>query len=101
MSRSIDTGLDFLGSQRPTDCNKENTMKTKNQAQMVYKDKKAEIKKLLKSIEAGIEKHDRKANQDRIHWGHVGDMNSIRAALQEVSDQLHGTGEYAEVGKTW
>ena len=76
-------------------------MNTKNQAQLVYKDKKAEIRKLLKSIEAGIEKHSTKANRDGIHWGYVGDLTSVEEALKEISDQLHGTGEYAEVGKTW
>jgi hypothetical protein len=70
-------------------------MKTKNQAQLVYRDRKAEIRKLLKSIEAGIEKHSTNANQDGINWGHAGDLGSIRETLQEVSDQLHGTGEYA------
>lgn len=61
-----------------------------------YEQKQAEIRKLLKQIEAGLEKHDRNASAEGgHHWGHVGDLASISAALTEIKDRLHGTGEYA------
>jgi hypothetical protein len=64
-----------------------------------YEARQAEIRKLLKQIEDGLEKHDRRASSfGPHHWGHVGDLISIAHTLQEVSDQLHLTGEYA---KTW
>ncbi len=64
-----------------------------------YEEKQAEIRKLLKQIEVGLEKHDRNASgHGGHHWGHVGDLTSIAATLQDVKDQLHHTGEYAEVG---
>lgn len=64
-----------------------------------YESKKAEIRKLLKQIEAGLEKHDRNASTHGGHrWGHVGDLASIADTLTDLKDRLHGTGEYAEVG---
>lgn len=60
-----------------------------------YETKQAEIRKLLKQIEAGLEKHDRQASGKGGHnWGHVGDLNSIAAALTDIRDRLQGTGEY-------
>jgi len=64
-----------------------------------YEARQAEIRKLLKQIEDGLEKHDRRASSiGSHHWGHVGDLTSIVHTLNEVNDQLHLTGEYA---KTW
>ena len=64
-----------------------------------YEAKQAEIKKLLKQIEAGLEKHDRSASgPGGHHWGHVGDLTSIADTLRDLKDRLHGTGEYA---KSW
>lgn len=71
----------------------------KTDALKEYETKQKEIKKLLKQIEAGLEKHDRRASgQGGHHWGHVGDLQSIAARLVDLKDQLHQTGEYAEVG---
>lgn len=68
-------------------------------ALMQYEAKQAEIKKLLRQIEAGMQKHDRNASRDPggHHWGHVGDLMSIAETLTDLRDRLHGTGEYAEV----
>jgi len=64
-----------------------------------YEAKQAEIKKLLRQIEVGLEKHDRNASgPGGHHWGHVGDLTSIAETLTDLKDRLHGTGEYAEVG---
>ena len=61
-----------------------------------YEETQKEIRKLLKQIEAGLEKHDRKASgPGGHHWGHVGDLVSIAHTLTDLKDQLHGTGEYA------
>ena len=96
-------GLDFRLLVRPTGSDKgEQAMKTKNDPLKEYKQKQAEIKKLLKQIEAGLEMHDRKAMAKGGHnWGHIGDLTSLAASLTDLKDQLHGTGEYEEVGKTW
>jgi hypothetical protein len=65
-----------------------------------YEIKQAEIRKLLKQIEAGLQKHDRAASGKGGHnWGHVGDLNSIKETLSDIKDRLHGTGEYAEIAK--
>lgn len=65
-----------------------------------YETKQAEIRKLLKQIEAGLEKHDRAASGKGGHsWGHVGDLNSIAATLTDIKDRLHGISEYAEAAK--
>jgi hypothetical protein len=63
-----------------------------------YKAEQARIKKLLKQIEAGLEKHDRNAssNPGGHHWGHVGDLGHVAANLEELRDFLMGTGEYAK-----
>lgn len=61
-----------------------------------YKQKQAEIRKLLKQIEAGLEKYDRNASAGGgYHWGHVGDLASIASTLTDLKDRLHNTGEYA------
>jgi hypothetical protein len=50
----------------------------KSDALKEYEKKQAEIKKLLKQIEAGLEKHDHEASMSGVHhWGHVGDLASI------------------------
>jgi|JI8StandDraft_1071087.scaffolds.fasta_scaffold98788_2 hypothetical protein len=67
-----------------------------------YETKQAEIKKLLKQIEAGLLKHDRAASGKGGHnWGHVGDLTDIQKTLADIKDRLHCTGEYAETAKTW
>jgi hypothetical protein len=81
---------------------KEINMNNKQSSLTEYEKKQAQIKKLLKQIEAGLEKHDRAASgQGGHHWGHVGDLASIAVELQDISDRLHHKGEYAEVVKTW
>lgn len=67
-----------------------------------YKEKQAEIKKLLAQITAGIEAHDRRASsKGGYHWGHVGDLTDIAAKLTDIKDSLHGTGEYATPARTF
>ena len=66
-----------------------------------YEDKQAEIKKLLKQIEAGLLKHDRAASGINGHnWGHVGDLTDIAATLVDLRDRLHLTGEYAQIARS-
>ena len=61
-----------------------------------YEARQAEIRKLLKQIEDGLEKHDRRAScLAGHHWGHVGDLISIADTLTDLSDRLHLTGEYS------
>jgi len=63
-----------------------------------YETAQIKIKRLLKQIEAGLEKHDRKTSgQGGHHWGHVGDLNRIAGELEEINNLLHSKGEYAEV----
>lgn len=63
-----------------------------------YEEKQAEIKKLLKQIEVGLQQHDRNASgHGGHHWGHVGDLTSIASTLTNIRDQLHHIGEYAQV----
>ena len=65
-----------------------------------YETKQAEIRKLLKQIEAGIQKHDRAASGKGGHnWGHVGDLKSIEELLSDIKDRLYGAGEYAEIAR--
>ena len=62
-----------------------------------YEEKQTEIRKLLKQIEVGLEKHDRKASgQGGHYWGHVGDLNDICRTLTDLKDSLPQTGERAE-----
>ena len=57
--------------------NKRNNSSTEESLKK-YEEKQAEIKKLLKQIEAGLEKHDRTASGNGgHHWGYVGDLSSI------------------------
>lgn len=73
-----------------------NIKKAKADALKEYEANQKKIVKLLKQIEAGLEKHDRNASgQGGHHWGHVGDLASIASTLTELKDRLHNTGEYA------
>lgn len=75
-------------------------MNTQPTALNEYETKQAEIKKLLKQIEAGLQKHDRAASGQGGHnWGHVGDLADIKKSLTDIKDRLHSTGEYAEVAE--
>lgn len=58
-----------------------------------YEEHQAKIQKLLRQITLGIEAHDKNCHP-RHHWGHVGDLASIEETLQDISDRLHGEGEY-------
>jgi hypothetical protein len=63
-----------------------------------YETQQARIRKLLKQIEARLEKHDRRASGlGGHHWGHVGDLASIADTLTDLKGRLHDAGEYAEV----
>lgn len=66
-----------------------------------YEAKQAAIRKLLKQVEVGLEKHDRNASSKPggHHWGHVGDLGRVIEVLIDLKDHLHGTGEYAEVAR--
>lgn len=62
-----------------------------------YETKQAEIAKLLRQIQAGLQAHDRDASgMGGHHWGHVGDLNRIVAELTDIRDRLYGTGEYSK-----
>jgi len=50
---------------------------------------------LLARITETIANHDGAPAED-LHWGHVGDIASVRGALQAISDQIHHEGEHAE-----
>jgi hypothetical protein len=72
--------------------------KAKGDALKQYKQRQDEIRKLLKQIEDGLQKHDRDASaRGGHHWGHAGDLSRIAAELTDIRDRLHGTGEYARV----
>ncbi|RPI95378.1 MAG: hypothetical protein EHM40_03250 [Chloroflexi bacterium] len=75
----------------------------KQDALKEYETQQAQIRKLLKQIEAGLQKHDRNAssNPGGHHWGHVGDLTSIAETLTDLRDRLHGTGEYAEAASRY
>ncbi len=87
------TSFGFGGVMKATQ--KEIAMKTT--ALEEYEAKQDEIEKLLKQIKAGLQAHDRRASgQGGHHWGHVGDLTKIAGDLQDISDRLHGKGEYAK-----
>jgi hypothetical protein len=78
---------------------KKRNMASRESSLKKYEEKQAEIRKLLKQIEAGLEKHDRRASgQGGHHWGHVGDLGDIASTLRDLRDRLHETGEYVEAG---
>lgn len=73
------------------------TMKKKNQRDeankldslKAYEERQAEIKKLLKKIGVGLERHDKNASiAGGHHWGHVGDLSHIVSVLTEVHARL-------------
>ena len=77
---------------------KQTIKQVENNPLEAYEAKQAEILKLLKQIEVGLERHDRRASSlVGHHWGHVGDLASIVDSLTDIKDRLHLTGEYANV----
>lgn len=71
---------------------------SRQEALQEYEHQQAEITKLLKQITAGLQVHDRNASRQGGHtWAHVGDLNRVAGELKDISDRLHGTGEYARV----
>lgn len=68
----------------------------KTDALKEYESQQAELRKLLKQIEVGLQQHDRAASTEGGHtWAHVGDLSSIGATLTDIRDRLQQTGEYA------
>jgi len=55
-----------------------------------YEAKQAQIKKLLKQIEAAVEQSD-KDRTEGVNWGHVGSLGHVVEELTEVRDWLKGT----------
>lgn len=71
-------------------------MKTKNianrnEAQKKYVAKKKEAIELSKKIQRAIVDMPATGN-----WGNVGELGYLVSQLQEISDRLHGEGEYKE-----
>jgi uncharacterized protein YfcZ (UPF0381/DUF406 family) len=55
---------------------------------------RAEIEALLARLTAHAADHF-STDPEAIHWGHVGDLQHLRAQLREVADQAFHEGEYA------
>ena len=70
------------------------TTKTNTRAAERYAENRDAIAELLGSIRDGLDAHAGKFNGR--NWGFVGDLESIRATLRDLSDRLNGSGEYAE-----
>ena len=57
----------------------------------------AAVVKLMASIQRGID--DRTKTDGIIDWADVGDMGHLKSNLQDISDRMHGTGEYAKAAQ--
>ena len=67
-----------------------------------YEAAQARIQKTMKQIFTALQVHDKMASTHGGHnWSHVGDLRQIEKELNDIRDRLMGTGEYAELGKTW
>jgi hypothetical protein len=55
-------------------------------------EKQAEIKKLLKQINAALLDHDRQGSRERggHHWGYVGDLQHVAHELKMIHNFLTG-----------
>ena len=65
----------------------------------MYCESVAEVRKLLDRL-SNAAKDDfvstfAKAENDRIHYGHVGDLDAMKVALRQLSDRVFNEGEYA------
>lgn len=59
----------------------------KESALKKYEERQAEIRKLLKQIDANLMNHDRNASSQGGHnWTHVGDLNHILDELQNINN---------------
>lgn len=64
------------------------------EAKTEYQRLQGELKLLMRQIESGLREHNLDAREEGHHWGHVGDLGSIKEVLTDIKDRLHGTGEY-------
>ena len=57
-----------------------------------YEAKQAEIKKLLKQIDAALLEHDREGSREPggHHWGYVGDLGHVACELKQIHNFLTG-----------
>jgi hypothetical protein len=76
--------------------NMKNAKQARQEFQNDYDKKEKEIRKLLKKIETGLEKHNRKVAQNDINWGYIGNLGYMVEQLTNVSDFVNETGEYAK-----
>lgn len=67
----------------------------KIEAEQEFIKKHAEVEELLSELKA---KQDAfyGVHPDEVNWCHVGDLNRIKAELEEITDRLYERGEYAE-----
>ena len=65
-------------------------------ASETYKTRQKNIALLIAKIKAGLDAHGEEQSQHPRDWGYTGDLAAIEATLQDLSDRLHGEGEYAE-----
>ena len=65
-------------------------------AKEAYTRKAKEIKALIEKIESGLEQHAQEQKESPRNWGYVGDLAYYAEQLQNISDSLHGEGEYKE-----
>lgn len=54
----------------------------------MYKEKQRQIDDLLKQLERGLKKHDKKFQKGMKNYGYIGDLGHVVEQLQEVVDFL-------------
>jgi len=59
-----------------------------------YAERREQILSLLERIKLGVDEHA--PPDERLDWGHVGDLGYVAASLQDIADFLRGEGEYAK-----
>jgi hypothetical protein len=69
-------------------------MARSTQAEMdaAYQVERTRSLELLASLTTGLKLHRESGAKN---WGHVGDLRSVNAKLQDLSDMLNHQGEYA------
>lgn len=79
-----------------TTTRKERLERNRAAAAAEYAREAAKAARLLAQIEAGLAKHREAAQASALNYCHVGDLKDLTYRLQQLSDSLHGTGEYAD-----
>lgn len=56
-----------------------------------YESRRREVDKLIKTLQTGLDKHEKKFAKDPDNWGYAGDLGRVEELLKEAVDFISGS----------